>query len=76
MYGLDWNAVDVTGVCNPSTAPPALSGVGADGSFQESWRERIMNYDARIGLDWSCSPAGGPMTKAPLGGPKTGPESA
>ena len=43
------------------------------GVFQEIWRQGLLEYDEVVGIDWSWLAADGAMTKAPLGGPKTGP---
>ena len=45
----------------------------AAGVFHEIWRQALLEYDEQIGIDWSFLAADGAMTKAPLGGPKTGP---
>jgi len=34
---------------------------------------KVIEYDRQVGIDWSWLAADGAMTKAPLGGPKTGP---
>jgi hypothetical protein len=41
--------------------------------FHEIWRQGLLEYDEVVGIDWSWLAADGAMTKAPLGGPKTGP---
>ena len=43
------------------------------GVFQEIWRQGLLEYDERVGIDWEWLAADGAMTKSPLGGPKTGP---
>jgi len=43
------------------------------GVFEEFWRQGLLEYDEKVGIDWSFLSADGAMTKAPLGGPKTGP---
>ena len=43
------------------------------GVFHEIWRQGLLEYDAVVGIDWEWLAADGAMTKAPLGGPKTGP---
>src|SRR5580658_3764829 len=37
------------------------------------WRQGLLEYDKIVGIDWAWLAADGAMTKAPLGGPKTGP---
>lgn len=41
--------------------------------FHEIWRQGLLEYDEKVGVDWSFLSADGAMTKAPLGGPATGP---
>ena len=41
--------------------------------FAEIWRQGLLEYDKVVGIDWSWLAADGAMTKAPLGGAKTGP---
>jgi hypothetical protein len=36
-------------------------------------RQGLLEYDKVVGIDWSFLAADGAMTKAPLGGAKTGP---
>ena len=41
--------------------------------FHEVWRQGLLEYDEVVGIDWEWLAADGAMTKAPLGGVKTGP---
>jgi hypothetical protein len=41
-------------------------------AFHEIWRQGLLEYDETVGIDWAWLAADGAMTKAPLGGPKTG----
>ena len=41
--------------------------------FSEFWRQGLLAYDEEVGIDWSFLSCDGAMTKAPLGGEKTGP---
>ena len=43
------------------------------GVFHEIWRQGLLDYDAEVGINWDWLAADGAMTKAPLGGAKTGP---
>jgi putative transposase len=70
--GMQWNALDVTGVCNSSTAHRRFQEWERAGVFHEIWRQGLLEYDEQIGIDWSWLAADGAMSKAPLGGPKTG----
>jgi putative transposase len=71
--GMQWNALDATGVCNSSTAHRRFQEWEQAGVFHEIWRQGLLDYDEQVGIDWSWLAADGAMTKAPLGGPKTGP---
>ena len=51
--GMQWNALNVTGVCTLQFGAPAFSGVGAGGVFHEIWRQGLLEYDEEIGIDWS-----------------------
>jgi putative transposase len=42
------------------------------GVFAEIWRQGLLDYDQFVGIDWAWLAADGAMTKAPLGGAKTG----
>jgi putative transposase len=42
------------------------------GVFRQLWQEALHEYDAKIGIDWQWQSMDGSMTKAPLGGKKTG----
>jgi putative transposase len=70
--GMQWNALDATGICNSKTAHRCFQEWRAAGLFHEM-RQGLLEYDEQVGIDWSFLAADGAMTKAPLGGPKTGP---
>lgn len=38
-----------------------------------SGRSHLLDYDEQVGIDWEWLAGDGAMTKAPLGGEKTGP---
>ena len=71
--GMQWNALNVTGVCSSSSAHRRFQEWERAGVFHEIWRQGLLEYDEVVGIDWSWLAADGAMTKAPLGGPKTGP---
>lgn len=71
--GMQWNALNATGVCSSSSAHRRFQEWEQAGVFAEIWRQGLLEYDAVVGIDWSFLSADGAMTKAPLGGPKTGP---
>lgn len=71
--GMQWNALKVTGICHYSSAHRRFQEWEQVGVFHEIWRQGLLDYDDEVGIDWSWLAADGAMTKAPLGGPKTGP---
>jgi len=71
--GMQWNALDASGICSSSSAHRRFQEWRAAGVFHEIWRRGLLEYDEVVGIDWSWLAADGAMTKAPLGGPKTGP---
>ncbi len=71
--GMQWNALAATGVCHYSSAHRRFQEWERAGVFHEIWRQGLLDYDSEIGIDWSWLAADGAMTKAPLGGEKTGP---
>jgi len=71
--GMQWNALNATGVCHSSSAHRRLQEWERAGVFYEIWRQGLLDYDEKVGIDWAWLAADGAMTKAPLGGPKTGP---
>ena len=71
--GMQWNALDATGPCSSSSAHRRFQEWGRAGVFHEIWRQGLLEYDEQVGIDWSFLAADGAMTKAPLGGGKTGP---
>jgi transposase len=71
--GMQWNALNATGVCHSSSAHRRFQEWVAAGVFGEIWRQGLLAYDEQVGVDWSWLAADGAMTKAPLGGPATGP---
>ena len=71
--GMQWNALNATGACSSSSAHRRFQEWEQAGVFHEIWCQGLLDCDATIGIDWSFLSADGAMTKAPLGGPKTGP---
>ena len=71
--GMQWNALNVTGVCSSSSAHRRFQEWERAGVFHEIWRQGLLEYDDVVGIDWEWLAADGAMGKAPLGGPKTGP---
>jgi transposase len=71
--GMQWNALNATGICHSSSAHRRFQEWEQAGVFHEIWRRGLLDYDEEIGIDWSWPAVDGAMTKAPLGGAKTGP---
>jgi putative transposase len=71
--GMQWNALNATGICISSSAHRRFREWEQAGVFDEVWRQGLLGYDQVVGIDWawlSCDRASG---KAPLGGEGTGP---
>jgi putative transposase len=71
--GMQWNALNVTRICSSSSAHRRFSEWRDAGVFKVFWREGLLEYDRLKGIDWDWLSMDGAMTKAPLGGEKTGP---
>jgi putative transposase len=71
--GMQWNALNVAGMCSSSSAHRRFQEWQQAGVFHEIWRQGLLDLDETIGIDWSFLAVDGAMTKAPLGGAKTGP---
>jgi putative transposase len=70
--GMQWNALDLTGPAGSSSSQRRFQEWRAAGVFHEIWRQGLLAYDKQVGIDWEWLAADGAITKAPLGGPKTG----
>ena len=70
--GCQWKALDATRFCPGSTAHDRFQEWAAEGVFEEMWRCGLLAWDEMKGIDWSWLSMDGCMTKAPLGGEKTG----
>ncbi|WP_408639505.1 IS5 family transposase [Noviherbaspirillum autotrophicum] len=72
--GMQWNALDSTGICTCSSAYRRFREWIDAGVFAKFWRLGLLEYDELQGIDWSWLAMDGALTKAPLGGKKkTGP---
>ena len=71
--GMQWSALDVTGICSCSSAHRRFQEWERAGVFAEMWRRGLLAYDEALGIDWEWLAADGAMSKAPLGGEKSGP---
>lgn len=70
--GCQWKALDATRYCPGSTAHDRFQEWVAAGVFEEMWRCGLLGWGEFKGIDWSWLSMDGCMTKAPLGGEKTG----
>jgi putative transposase len=70
--GCQWNALNATGICSSSSAHRRFQEWAAAGVFVNLWAQGLEEYDELKGLDWGWLSMDGAMTKAPLGGERTG----
>src|SRR5438270_10979250 len=70
--GCQWKALDATRFCPGSSAHDRFQRWVKQGVFQSMWEAGLLAYDDWQGIDWSWLAMDGCMTKAPLGGKKTG----
>ena len=71
--GCQWQALDQTELVPHSTAHDRYQ-AWVQGDGFELWKAGVEQFDELQGIDWSFSSMDGVMTKAPLGGEKTGPD--
>jgi transposase len=71
--GCQWAALNHTELCAKSTAHDRFQEWADAGVFLALWRAGVEQFDDLCGIDWSFLSMDGAMTKAPLGGDKTGP---
>jgi transposase len=72
--GCQWNALNATDICPSSTAHDRFQERVEAGLFRNLWTAGLLEYDKLKGIDWSWQSMDGAMTKAPLGGEKSGPQ--
>ena len=70
--GMQWNALNATGICSSSSAHRRFQEWERAGVFQEIWRQGLLDYDEIVGIDWAWLSCDGALGKAPLGGEATG----
>jgi putative transposase len=70
--GCQWGALDATGICKHSSAHRRFQEWTSAGVFVNLWARGLAEYDELKGLDWEWLAMDGAMTKAPLGGERTG----
>jgi putative transposase len=71
--GMQWNALNATGICSSSSAHRRFQEWTKAGVFEEFWRQGLLAYDKLKGIEWEWLSCDGLMGKAPLGGEETGP---
>jgi len=70
--GCQWQALDSTSICKHSVAHKRFQEWREAEVFQEFWKRGLLMYDETKGIGWKWLSIDGAMTKAPLGGEKTG----
>jgi transposase len=71
--GCQWQALDQTELIPHSTAHDRYQEWVQADVFRTLWQAGVEQFDELKGIDWSFASMDGAMTKAPLGGEKTGP---
>ena len=71
--GCQWQALDQTELCAHSTAHGRFQAWVEAGVFLKLWQAGVEQFDELCGIGWDWLSMDGAMTKAPLGGEKTGP---
>jgi putative transposase len=70
--GCQWGALDATGLCKHSSAHRRFQEWTSTGVFVNLWAQGLEECDKLKGLDWEWLAMDGALTKAPLGGERTG----
>lgn len=70
--GCQWNALPQTFGVSGKTAHRYFQRWVRAGVFKRMWQAGLFEYDELKGIDWKWQAADGAITKAPLGGEKTG----
>lgn len=71
--GMQWNALNATGICSSSSAHRRFQDWEQAGVVEELWRGGLAELEELGAIDWEWLCLDGAMGKAPLGGPETGP---
>ncbi len=71
--GCQWEALNQTELCAKSTAHDRFQQWVAADVFGKLWQAGVEQFDELMGIEWAWLSMDGAMTKAPLGGGKTGP---
>jgi transposase len=71
--GMQWNALNATGICSSSSAHRRFQEWVQGGVFEQFWRRGLLAYEQLHGVEWEWLSCDGLLGKAPLGGDETGP---
>ena len=71
--GMQWNALNATGICHSSSAHRRFQEWERAGVFKQLWRRGLLKLDELGAIDWQWLALDGAQGKAPLGGSETGP---
>jgi len=71
--GMQWNALNATGICSSSAAHRRFQEWVEAESSTRSGGGGCSSTDSVVGIDWEWLAADGATGKAPLGGAKSGP---
>lgn len=72
--GMQWGALDATGLCSHSSAHRRFREWTDAGVFERFWHEGLLACEALEKIDWGWLVPDGTMTKAPVDGGKNRPE--
>ena len=68
--GMQWKALDTTGICSSSSAYRRFREWIEAGVFTTFWKQGLLQCEQLHRIDWQWLALDGTMTKAPLGGEK------
>ena len=63
--GMQWNALNATGICSSSSAHRRFQEWAEAGVFEEFWRQGLLAYDALKGIEWAWLSCDGAMEMHP-----------
>ena len=72
ITGCQWKALDKTNICKHSVAHKRFQEWTKARVFEKLWASGLLMYDEDKGIGWKWQSLDGALTKAPLGGEKTG----
>jgi putative transposase len=68
--GMQWNALNATGICSSSSAHRRFQEWARAGVFEGFWRQGLSAYEELRGIEWEWLSCDGLMGKAPLRHPR------